>query len=154
MKHIGTNIIEKRKIFLYISAALLWVIGGIKVVGIAIMTFKEISFLDKWATFWIILWAIISFFFFHKTIFPRVVKKNINAIEEDSKKTLLPYYRCLRAIDWLIMVVMMSIGIGIRYFELLPKTFIAGFYFPLGMSLVLSTLPYYYEVKRIRKSIN
>ena len=40
------------------------------------------------------------------------------------------------------MVVMITLGITLRTFELVPQTFVTGFYTGLGLSLIVSIYPY------------
>ena len=121
---------------LYGLAALLWLIAGVNVLRIALVNWpSETNILVS------ILWLIGSLAFFSGFIFPRVVKRNLTALGQRAEGTLC-WYQCFTPSSWIIMAGMITLGITLRAFDLVPHTFVTGFYTGLGLSLMLSTYPY------------
>lgn len=122
---------------LYLTAAALWIIAGINILKIGIE-----SWLLTNNNIWDFVWLIISLIFFYFIIFPRTVKRNISYVQShDNDK--LPLYKCMHPQSWIIMIFMISLGVVIRGYELVPKPFIAGFYCGLGFSLATITYLYF-----------
>ena len=121
---------------LYGLAALLWLIAGINVLRIGLVSWgSEPNILGR------ILWLIGSLAFFGGFIFRRVVRRNLAALALRSADSLR-WYQCFPPSSWVLMVVMITLGITLRTFELVPQTFVTGFYTGLGLSLIVSIHPY------------
>ena len=104
---------------LYGLAALLWLIAGVNVLRIGLVNWpSETNILVS------ILWLIGSLAFFAGFIFPRVVRRNLIGLAERAEGTLI------------------TLGITLRALDLVPHSFITGFYTGLGLALMLSTYPY------------
>lgn len=134
--------------FLYSFASILWIIAGINILRIAI---------DSWDMSRHIIWVEIllilsSLIFFSIIIFPKVVKSNIDYVKS-YKQDRLHLLRCMHPKSWIIMIIMISLGVALRVFHLVPMYFIAGFYFGLGVSLIISIWPYFREVIKNKKAI-
>ncbi|MDO4692075.1 MAG: hypothetical protein Q4A64_04285 [Porphyromonadaceae bacterium] len=119
---------------LYITASLLWLIAGSKVLSIA----YEVWDLASYAKLY---WAFGAYIFFALGIFPRVVAKNIRAIQQSGQERL-PIYRCFTPSSWAVMAFMIALGIALRYSGWVDFTFIAGFYTGLGIALIGSIRTY------------
>lgn len=120
---------------LYIFACAVWIFAGVKVLGIGLETLSEATPLPT------AIWGVGSLIFFSLIIFPRVVRKNVNAIAEDSADRL-PIYRAFRPSSWGIMAFMITLGITLRASGIAGDSFIAGFYMGLGTSLLGATRHY------------
>lgn len=117
-----------------VFASLLWLISGSKVLGIAFGAWSQTNHYSVY------IWLIGAWIFFHILIFPPVVKRNLAYLME--RKALHPIYLCFRPATWLIMLFMMTLGIGLRYSGWVSDNFIAGFYTGLGIAL-LGCMRYY-----------
>ena len=121
---------------LYGLAALLWLIAGINVLRIGLVSWaSEPNILGS------ILWLLGSLAFFCGFIFRRVVRRNLSALAQREADSLR-WYQCVTPSSWVIMVVMITLGITLRAFALVPQTFVTGFYTGLGLSLIVSIYPY------------
>lgn len=119
---------------LYIISIAFWLFAALKVLGISWHAW-DMGAAAK------IYWAVGAYLFFAVLIFPRVVQKNILAIQQRPEERL-PWYRCFTPSSWGVMAFMMALGISIRAFELASMTFISGFYLGLGMALASATRGY------------
>lgn len=115
---------------LHVLAASIWLFAGTKVLAVAASVPRDLG----WVA---LLWFAVALVFFSGFIFPRVVRRNIGAVES-SQATRLPFYRCFLPSSWIIMPVMMTLGIGLRMSGWVGHEFILGFYTGLGLSLVLA----------------
>ncbi len=116
---------------LLIVAGIVWLIAGINVLRIGILTYQDYLSVVNY------LLSVIVFLLFHFFIFGRLVKKHTARMLGYTEKKQ-PIYRFLDLKAFLIMVVMIGGGILIRRFELLPLRFIAFFYTGLGTALTLA----------------
>lgn len=129
--------------YLYLLASVFWLIAGINVIriGIDVMHNTE-SQLFVFATL-----ALIVFIFFFRFIFKRTVENNINrinALDDD----IIPFWKFMDLKGYIIMFFMISLGVSIRYFNLLPDFFISFFYIGLGGALTMAAfkyLPHYFK---------
>ena len=116
---------------LLIVAGIVWLIAGINVLRIGILTYQDyLSVVNC-------LLSVVVFLLFHFFIFGRLVKKHTARMLGYTEEKQ-PIYRFLDLKAFLIMVVMIGGGILIRRFELLPLRFIAFFYTGLGTALTLA----------------
>ena len=85
----------------------------------------------------IIIGAVVVFTLFHMKIFSKMVSKHSNRIAayEDDK---IGFWHFFDASGYIMMATMMSGGISLRAFGLVPMWFIAFFYTGLGIALALS----------------
>ena len=126
---------------LYGLAALLWLIAGVNVLRIGLVNWSsETNILVS------ILWLIGSLAFFAGFIFPRVVKRNLTALGQRAEGTLR-WYQCFTPSSWIIMAGMITLGITLRALDLVPHSFVTGFYTGLGLSLILSTYSVFEDKK-------
>ncbi|WP_329905146.1 hypothetical protein [Porphyromonas pogonae] len=121
---------------LYATAAIVWLIAGGNVLRIGIKSWSATDSLVIQ-----LLWLVISISFFGFFIFPKVVKKNVAFIEK-SEENRLPLYKCFTKEAWYIMIFMISLGVMLRVFSLVPDVFIAGFYTGLGSALMITATRY------------
>lgn len=112
-------------------ASVVWLIAGANVLVVGINTYKNYVFV------WTILLSIVVFALFTWRIFGPLVAKHTKRILESSEPKL-PFWHFFDRKSFIIMAVMMSMGIAIRVFGLLPDVVIAFFYTGLGAALFLA----------------
>ena len=123
--------------YLLIIAALFWLIPGVLITRIGIMTrFSSWGFDDPWR----IVGAVIVFLIFNFIIFGRIVKKLIARIKDfgDTKQSILQTFDLK---TWLIIVFMIAFGLVLRHgfgMHAPVETFITFFYPGLGLALFIA----------------
>lgn len=131
----------ENKTLLFI-AGIVWALAGFNILKIGIGTYAPyVSFLN-------IACSAAVFLFFWGMIFQRLVKKHTKRIGEYSEKQYFWHFFDLKS--FLIMAFMMSFGILIRTFELMPKMCIAVFYTGLGLALFLAGLKFGVQYLKLR----
>ena len=126
---IGNNV-KVKKIYLLLIAAIVWIIAGLNVSYIGILSYlnnlKIINFLGSFCVF-------IIFWFF---IFNKLVKKHTIRIMNFTDKQFIFNFFDIKS--FLIMFFMIFFGVTIRLLNLAPEVFIAIFYTGLGGALTLA----------------
>lgn len=124
--------VSKRTLLLI--AGIVWLAAGGNIAWLGIQAFAQINMSYVWA---IILGAVVVFTLFHMKIFSKMVDKHSNRIAayEDNE---IGFWRFFDASGYIMMAIMMSGGISLRAFGLVPMWFIAFFYTGLGIALALS----------------
>lgn len=137
--------VSRRTLLLF--AGLLWVIAGFNVLLIGINTWQEIdkpSFLAK------SLWAMLVFCIFLFMIFKPLHKKyTLRIANLNERNNPLTFFNLK---GWAIMIFMITLGITVRKFNLLPDSFIASFY--TGLSLALSTTGFLFLYSWLKQNKN
>lgn len=123
--------VKKRSLLLLAGA--LWCFAGFQIAKIGIQSIP----LQHLEVYCLIGGAILIFFIFFRFIFSGMVKKHTLRIRSYEVE-LQPFYHFFDTKGYLIMACMMSGGIMIRSFHLLPYEFIAFFYTGLGIALCFS----------------
>jgi hypothetical protein len=121
---------QLKKSYLIIAAGCMWMIAGINVfhIGFQVWDIKK-------TMPWLHFFGVIATFLFFGIIFNRVYKKNVNRISKmDNLRNPLLFFD---AKGWLIMFFMISLGVTVRHFELLPMYVIAAFYQGMGACLAI-----------------
>ncbi len=121
---------------LLVLALLLWLFGAYKVLVIGLEAWISESSSLKY------LWLLFALLFFMGFVFPRVVQANSQFVLALKGKRF-PWYKCQKPASWFVMIFMISLGLALRHFALVPNSFIAGFYTGLGLSLALVSLFFY-----------
>lgn len=132
---------------LLLFAGLLWVIAGFNVLMIGINTWQAInkpSFLVK------SLWAMLVFCTFLFMIFKPLHKKYTLRIANLNERNHPLIFFNLKG--WGIMFFMITLGVTVRKFNLLPDSFIASFY--TGLSLALSTTGFLFLYSWLKRNKN
>lgn len=135
-----------RKNNLLLIASIVWMIAGFNILRIGIISYKSnISIIN-------LLISVVIFSLFWFKIFSQLVSKHtkrIDAFEEEFQK----FYKFFDKPSFIIMVFMMSMGIGLRAMHILPDKYIAIFYTGLGTALFLAGLSFLCEYFKARKKI-
>lgn len=128
--------VSKKSLVLW--SAIVWMIAGFNVLKIGINVYGEYLSVLNFGL------SVIVFLIFWNMIFKKMVDKNIIRIKS------LPHeeYNFWNFFDlksFLIMAFMMSMGISLRVYNLVPDVFIAVFYSGLGAALALAGVKYFYK---------
>lgn len=117
--------------YLLLIAAIVWLIAGFNVLKIGVETYMN------YVTVINLLLSLVVFLVFWIMVFSKLVKKHTLRISSyESEKQWFYLFFDLKS--FIIMAIMMTMGIVIRYYALLPDVFIAVFYTGLGSALALA----------------
>ena len=130
---------------LLIIAGTVWIIAGGNIRRIGIVTWMNNS--HDWM--FKIGEATIVFLLFFVLIFKRLYYKHTRRIEQKKETRNCPF-SFFDVKSWIIMIFMISLGITIRSFHLLPESFISVFYTGLSIALILTGILFirYWWLKR------
>lgn len=123
--------LKVKKYNLLLLASLVWLIAGFNILRIGIVTYlgytTVINFILSSFVF-IIFWFM---------VFYKLTKKHTHRIHsyEIEKQFFLKFFDTK---SFIIMAIMMTLGITIRSFHLMPDRFIAVFYTGLGLALFMA----------------
>ena len=117
-----------KKQTLLLLASLVWMIAGFNVLRIGIETYAEYQTVINYIV------TIIVFLLFWFMVFYKLTNKHTIRIQGYEEEKQL-FYKFFDLKSFLIMAFMISFGIIIRSFHLLPERFIAVFYTGLGAAL-------------------
>lgn len=117
---------------LLLCAGLFWVVAGANLlrIGIRYWMANPDYFLFKLSEMLVIFFVFLGF------IFHNLFRKHSVRIIHKPEKN--PFFAFFDWKSWLIVVVMISLGISVRMFELLPGSFIAVFYTGLSLALIVT----------------
>jgi hypothetical protein len=133
-----------KKVWLYLTAGLMWSGAGIMLVAFAA---HWLGFLHSWTVLLLIfagllLAAGIYFFGFSKLASSNVLR--ILNIPKD-KVCLFAFQKWT---GYPLVLVMIAMGVYLRLYSPIPKPYLAIIYIGLGVSLFVSSLQYYSQVLR------
>ena len=130
---------------LLIIAGTVWIIAGGNILRIGIVTWMNNS--HDWM--FKIGEATIVFLLFFVLIFKRLYYKHTRRIEQKKETRNCPF-SFFDVKSRIIMIFMISLGITIRSFHLLPESFISVFYTGLSIALILTGILFirYWWLKR------
>ena len=128
---------------LILIAGIVWAIAGFNIVRIGLVAYQG-NF-----TWWRVLLSVAVYAVFQIFIFGKMVGKHTNRIlqyEEERQN----FFRFFDTKSYLIMVFMMTLGIGLRVSGVVPNGFIAYFYTGLGASLLTAGVLFIVRYVRVR----
>lgn len=113
---------------LLLASGIVWALAGMNILRIGLAVYPPYVSVIR-------LFLSLLVFAAFMTMFYRLVKKNVRRIRnmEDDRQ---PLYRFFDGRSYLVMAFMMSLGIALRAFHLVPDVFIAVFYTGLGAALL------------------
>lgn len=116
---------------LLITAGTVWIVAGANILRIGIVTWMNDS------QFWLfkIGEATVVFLLFFVLIFRRIYYHHTARIVRKKQEKNCPF-SFFDVKSWILMVFMISLGITIRTFHLLPNSFISVFYTGLSLALI------------------
>lgn len=118
---------------LLITAGIVWIIAGANILRIGIITWQHSS--QAWL--FKIAEATAVFLLFFIFVFRKLYYKHTKRIEEKQSDQNCPF-SFFDAKSWIIMALMISMGIIVRVFHLLPDSFISVFYTGLAIALIVT----------------
>lgn len=139
---------------LLLIAAIVWLIAGFNVVKLGVQAYNNQPV--NW-TFWILgLGTIVIFVMFHVNVFSSLVAKHSDRIASytDEKTEAWKFFDKK---SFIIMTIMMTGGIALRAFSLVPNWFIAFFYTGLGVALGLAGISFavrYFKGEKMQCPVN
>ena len=136
--------VKKRTLFLL--AGLIWSLAGGNVLKIGLQAYTNaFSVLNVGLT------ALVFFLFWTKVFHPLVGKHviRIHGYEEEYKRP----WNFFDKKSFLIMALMMTFGITIRAFHLLPERFIAFFYTGLGTALAMAGILFLFNYASYERKV-
>lgn len=129
---------------LLLLAGIVWMIAGFNVLRIGLETYAEYRMIINYAIT-LMVFLVFWFMVFHKLTIKHT--KRIHGFEEE----LQLFYKFFDLKSFLIMAFMISFGIIIRKFRLLPERFIAVFYTGLGAALFMAGVLFTWNYIKIFK---
>ncbi len=129
---------------LLLLAGIVWMIAGFNVLRIGLETYAEYRMIINYA---ITLMVFLVFWFM---VFHKLTIKHTKQIHEFEVELQL-FYKFFDLKSFLIMAFMISFGIIIRKFRLLPDRFIAVFYTGLGAALFMAGVLFTWNYIKIFK---
>lgn len=127
--------VKKRTLLLI--AGIVWLIAGFNVARLGILSFRLID-----RTWYLYALTILIFIIFG-TMFYKMSEKHTKRILAYEDKR--PFWNFFDVKSYLIMVFMMSMGIGLRASGKIPEFFIGFFYTGLGFALALAGVIFIYN---------
>lgn len=118
---------------LLITAGIVWIVAGANILRIGIVTWLDTS--QEWL--FKVCEATAVFLLFFLFVFKKLYYKHTQRIEQKKEDKNCPF-SFFDAKGWIIMTLMMTMGITIRVFHLLPDSFISVFYTGLSVALMIT----------------
>lgn len=121
-----------KKRTLLIIAGIVWIIAGLNILRIGIVTWLDTS------QYWLfkVGEATLVFLLFFIFVFKRLYKKyTLRISQKEGKRCPFSFFDVK---GWIIMIFMMTIGILVRKYHWLPDTFISVFYVGLSVALTIT----------------
>jgi len=148
VKHTSKWTPATKKIWLHLTAGIMWSGVGIMLVAFAA---NWLSLVHSWMVILLILAGLLlasGIYFFG---FSKLASRNVQRIINIPKERV-----CLFAFQkWTsypLVLVMIAMGIYLRLYSPIPKPYLAILYFGLGLSLFASSLQYYLQVFRTART--
>lgn len=137
------NSSEKRRPFhvkkrtLLLIAGIVWLIAGFNVARLGFQAYSNLSAVKAWE----IVLSVVIFILFGWMFFKMSIKHNKRI--KNYAESYRPVWHFFDLKSYIIMAVMMSGGIALRYSHIVSETFIAFFYTGLGLALALAGLLFF-----------
>lgn len=122
--------VNKQK--LLFIAGCVWIIAGVNILRIGILTWMH----DAHYSVLKIGEAVIVFLLFLNFVFLRLFRKHSHRISQKGEKNCP--FSFFDAKGWIVMIFMITLGVGIRHSGLLPDSFISVFYTGLSSALIIT----------------
>ncbi len=131
-----------RKIWLHLTAGIMWSGVGVMLVALAA---HWLGLVHSWTILLLVLAGLLLATGIYFLGFSKLASKNVRRIIEIPKEKV-----CLFAFQkWTsypLVLVMIAMGIYLRLYSPIPKPYLAILYIGLGVSLFVSSLQYYSQV--------
>lgn len=126
---------------LMVVAGIVWTVAGVNILRIGIDCWVQVS----GGFVLMLLGAVAVFAAFHYMVFSRMFHKHKRRISQKGDSNCLMGFFDARG--WIIMAFMITLGVSIRRYELMPLWFIAPFYTGLSSALVLTGIRFLFSSK-------
>jgi hypothetical protein len=122
---------------LLLLAGMVWIVAGANILRIGILTWLTDS------QYWLFKAgeATIVFLIFFNLIFRRLYIKHSDRISKKANNNHLLSFFDLKG--WIIMLFMITLGVTVRKFQLLPNSFISVFYTGLSTALIITGILFF-----------
>lgn len=122
---------------LLLLAGMVWIVAGANILRIGILTWlaDSQSWLFKAGE------AAIVFLIFFNLIFKKLYNKHTKRICRKANNNHLLSFFDLKG--WIIMFFMITLGVTVRKFQLLPNSFISVFYTGLSIALIITGILFF-----------
>jgi hypothetical protein len=127
---------------LLLLAGIVWIVAGANILRIGILTWLT----DAHCWLFKAGEATIVFLIFFNLIFKKLYNKHTDRICKKANNNHLLSFFDLKG--WIIMFFMITLGVTVRKFQLLPNSFISVFYTGLSTALIITGILFF------RKGIN
>lgn len=117
--------------FLLITAGIVWIVAGANILRIGLVTWLDAS--QDWL--FKVCEATGVFLLFFLFVFKKMYDKHTKRIEAKTTDRNCPF-AFFDVKGWIVMTFMITLGITVRLFHLLPDTFISVFYTGLSLALI------------------
>lgn len=131
----GGVLMKIKKQYLLLLAAIVWMIAGFNILRIGMETYAAYKGIINFAL------SLLVFLLFWFMVFSKLTVKHTDRIQnyKEERQFFLNFFDLK---SFLIMAFMITFGITIRTFHLLPDRFIAVFYTGLGAALFLAGITF------------
>lgn len=131
--------------YLYYVASIIWMIPGLILTTKGLLAYTTIPSHQLW-----LLSITIGIMVFFYIIFTKVVTKYCQHIV--SQPNQAPIWQVFSTKGWILLLIMICLGMLIRFLPCVPNHLIAGFYTGLGPMLILSSIRFMlYPIKKLDK---
>ena len=122
---------------LLLLAGIVWIVAGANILRIGVLTWLADS------QYWLFKAgeATIVFLIFFNLIFRRLYIKHTDRICKKANNNHLLSFFDLKG--WIIMIFMITLGVTVRKFQLLPNSFISVFYTGLSTALIITGILFF-----------
>lgn len=124
-----------------VVAGIVWTVAGVNILRIGIDCWVQVS----GGFVLMLLGAVAVFAAFHYMVFSRMFHKHQRRISQKGDSNCLMDFFDARG--WIIMAFMITLGVTIRRYELMPLWFISPFYTGLSSALVLTGIRFLFSSK-------
>lgn len=133
---------------LLITAGIVWIIAGANILRIGITTWLNNT------QYWLFksCETTVVFLLFFILVFRGLYYKHTRRIEQKKNEKNCPF-AFFDAKGWIVMTFMISVGITVRTFHLLPDSFISVFYTGLALALIVTGILFLVYWWKRRKSL-
>ena len=135
---------EVSKKALLLIAGIIWAIAGFNVLRLGIISYNEIVVKWFYYLFSALVFSAFGMMFYKMS---QTHTRRILGYEETYK----PFWNFFDVKSYIIMVIMMSGGIGLRAVGVFPPVFVAWFYTGLGLALFLAGVVFIVNYIKVTK---
>ena len=121
----------QNRTLLFIAGAV-WILAGLNILRIGILTWMDSSTFFPFMIGEFVAWHMLGFYF----VFLKLYYKHSERIKQKSDVNCP--FSFFDARGWIMMIFMITLGVGIRHSRILPDSFISVFYTGLSSALIIT----------------